>query len=70
MAEFNQKTVCEASEGNTGKFKAELFLAFFTISISVEYKLAIKLKPIHCEIQLHQVYMFEKAVSQVNIYNR
>ena len=30
MAEFNQKTVGEASEGDTGKFKAELFLAMFT----------------------------------------
>jgi len=31
MAEFNQKTVDEAIEGDrdTGKFKAELFLAIF-----------------------------------------
>ena len=29
MAAFNQKTIVEASEVNTGKFKAELSLTMF-----------------------------------------
>jgi len=44
MLEFNQKTVCEASESDTKKFKAELFLAIFlTISLSVKLDNFIKI---------------------------